>query len=85
MNTLAVATSGRKINFQASNELYNKANQVAEELNSSLSETIRRAIEEFVEKHQKEKIDQEIIEACKYFYETDKRIAEEWGTTEMDI
>ena len=82
MSTLAIATSGRKINFQASDELYKETKQTAKELNSSSSEIIRRAIEEFVEKHKKEKIEQEIVEACKHFYEKDKVTIKEWESTE---
>lgn len=65
--------------------LYKRADGVGNELGLNFSELLRRALEEFVNKVEKEKIDLEIADACKYYFETDQEIAEEWRNAEGKI
>ncbi len=78
MNTETVVTSWKKINFQTSPELYFRANIVAEELNFSLSETIRIALEEFLKRYEAEKIQKELEEGYKANEAYYLKMNEEW-------
>jgi metal-responsive CopG/Arc/MetJ family transcriptional regulator len=78
MNSSATATSGKKINFYASAELYNRTNQAAAELHSSLSEMIRKALEAYLERLATEKIEKELVEGYKANYAYDLKMNEEW-------
>jgi metal-responsive CopG/Arc/MetJ family transcriptional regulator len=64
--------------FLLSQKLYQRADEICEELGLNFSELLRKALEDFVGKIEKEKINKEIAEACKFYYEIDKAIAEDW-------
>ena len=72
-------------NIMIPKTLSNKADEISDKLGMNFSELLRKALEEFVSKVEKERINREIAEACKFYYETDKEIASEWRTAEGGI
>jgi metal-responsive CopG/Arc/MetJ family transcriptional regulator len=71
--------------FLLSKRLYQRADGIGEELGLNFSELLRKALEDFVSKIEKEKINKEIAEACKFYYEIDKEIAADWRSVEGEI
>jgi archaellum component FlaD/FlaE len=65
--------------------LNEKMNLWAEELNMTVTDLARKALGEFIEKLERNKIEREIADACKFYYRHDKQIAEEWKTAESRI
>ena len=65
--------------------LFERADEIGEELGLNFSELLRKALESFVNKVEKEKIDKEIAEACKFYYDIDKEMAAEWRSVEGKI
>jgi predicted adenine nucleotide alpha hydrolase (AANH) superfamily ATPase len=87
MNTETAVITGKRerVNFWAPSELIKRANRVAKAFNFSLSEVTRKALEEYIEKVEQERLEKEIGEACKYYYELDKEMAKEWESAEARI
>ena len=85
MQTQTISQKKEKVNFLFPYELNRKATAIARELGFSYSDLVRQALAEFLERIERNKIDREIEDACKYFYETDKKIAEEWRFAETSI
>ncbi|MFZ1978676.1 MAG: hypothetical protein WAV76_12035 [Bacteroidota bacterium] len=75
----------KRVNFWASTDLINRANEAAKTLNNSLSEFTREALEERVKRIEREKIDAEVALACTKFYDLDNRTVKEWAQFETVI
>ena len=71
--------------FLLPQSLYQRANEISGELGLNFSELLRKALEKFVSQIEKERIDKEIANACKFFYETDKEMASDWRSAEGKI
>ena len=71
--------------FQLPKPLFDKAEAICIELDLNFSELLRKALENFVNNLETERINKEIADACKYYYEIDKDIASEWRSTEGKI
>jgi metal-responsive CopG/Arc/MetJ family transcriptional regulator len=71
--------------FSLSKNLSNKADKIGSELGLNFSDLIRTALEDFVGKVEKEKIDKEIAEACAYYFDIDQEIASDWKNAEGNI
>ena len=71
--------------FLLSQKLYQRADDIGEELGLNFSELLRKALEDFVGKIEKEKINKEIAEACKFYFQIDKDIAKDWRSIEGEI
>jgi predicted transcriptional regulator len=82
MNTLAGNGKKEKVNFFFPSELNRRASKLATELGFSYSELVRQALAEFLERIERERINREITEAAKFFYGTEKRLADEWRSSE---
>ena len=65
--------------------LYDRADGIGEKLGLNFSELLRKALESFVSQIEKERIDKEIADACKFYYEIDQEIASEWRSAEGKI
>jgi predicted DNA-binding protein len=85
METSAYSGKKEKVNFLFPSELNNKANAVAKELGFTYSDFVRQAVADFIERIERNKIDREIEEACKQFYDMDKQLAEEWRVAESRV
>jgi hypothetical protein len=71
--------------FLLSQRLYQRADGIGEELGLNFSELLRKALEDFVCKIEKEKINKEIAEACKFYFDIDKETAANWRSIEGEI
>ena len=71
--------------FLLSQNLYKRADEIGDELGLNFSELLRKALEDFVNKIEKEKINKEIAEACKFYLDIDKEIAADWRSAEGEI
>jgi hypothetical protein len=85
MENLIMSGRKEKVNFLFPSELNRKAIAVAKELGFSYSDLVRRALADWIERIEREKIDREIGEACREFYEIDKQLAEEWRIAESKV
>jgi hypothetical protein len=85
MNTIVISGKKEKVNFLIPSELNKKAIAAAESLGFSYSDFVRQALAELVERIEREKIDREIEEACAFYFESDKKLAEEWRSAELRI
>lgn len=85
MNNQTILQKKEKVNFVFPSELNRKASETAKELGFSYSDLVRRALSEFLDRIERDKINREIIEASKYFCETEKSVADEWRITETSI
>jgi len=74
----------RKI-FYLSTELENKINKKLKESGITFSQLIRELLVEWVNKKEQERIDVEIMEACEFYNDVDKKIAEEWRFAESKV
>ncbi len=74
-----------KKNFILSYELANKAVETGKILGMNFSQVVRTALEEFVKKSQEERLEKEMIEACKFYNSIDSKIAKDWQKTEGQI
>lgn len=75
----------RKKNFFLSTELDDKIGLFIKETGLNYSQLLRDLLAEWVGKREKEKIDNEIMEACKFYKDIDKKIAEEWRSVESEV
>lgn len=85
METQATSGKKEKVNFLFPTELNKRANSIAKELGFTYSDLVRQALAEFIDKIDRKKIDSEIAEACAYFYDKEKKLAQEWRATETRI
>ena len=85
MSTLQRNTKKEKVNFFFPSELNRRASKAATDLGFSYSELVRQALAEFLERIERERINREISEAAKFFYDTEKRLADEWRSSETRI
>ncbi len=49
------------------------------------SQVVRTALEEFIKKVEKEKLEKEMIEACKFYFSVDREISYEWRKSERKL
>jgi len=85
-NLITFSKQKERVNFIFPSDLNRKANSVVKELGfSSYSDLVRQALTEFLERVERKKIDREIIEASKHFFEIENKTADEWRGTETDI
>jgi metal-responsive CopG/Arc/MetJ family transcriptional regulator len=80
-----IATPNVKKYFLLPRNLYQRADEISSELGLNFSELLRKALENFVSQIEKERVDKEIANACKFFYEIDKEIASDWRPAEGKI
>ena len=71
--------------FYISTELKNKINKKLKESGITFSQIIHDLLVEWVNKKEQERIDREIMEACEFYYDVDKKIAEEWLFAESNV
>jgi predicted transcriptional regulator len=60
MNGVAVSGKKERLHFLLSPELAKRTEQTANALDSSVSELLRRALEDFIERHEQERIEEEL-------------------------
>ena len=85
MNTVPPNSKKEKVNFFFPSELNRRASKVATDLGFSYSELVRQALAEFLERIERERINREITEAAKFFYDVEKRLADEWRSAETRL
>jgi hypothetical protein len=74
-----------RLNLNLSAELNDKLNSWAEQLQITLSELSRKALNEYVEKLERDKREQELAEACKNYRQFNKKFSSEWAKFETRI
>ncbi|HEX2867770.1 MAG TPA: type II toxin-antitoxin system CcdA family antitoxin [Ignavibacteriales bacterium] len=79
------ATENLRKNFLLPADMVEKAESMARELNINLSQMVRAALDEYMKKIEEKKTEQEVIEACQFYYELDKQTAREWKSAEAKI
>jgi|WetSurMetagenome_2_1015567.scaffolds.fasta_scaffold139147_2 hypothetical protein len=72
-------------NFYLSFDLAERTEKLAADTGSNLSEIVRHALEEYIERREREFTEREIREACLFYYENDKELAEMWSSTEPKL
>ncbi len=83
-NEVGGETMQRK-NFYLSSDLADRAETMAKSVGSNLSELIRKALEEYIVRIEREKVEKEIKEACEFYFEEDKEIAKRWSPLEPKV
>ena len=82
MNTLTISGKKERVNFLVPQDLVKRAEKIAKDYNSSLSEIFRKSLESLIDQHERSKIENEIEEACKLYYDADKQLAADWEVAE---
>jgi metal-responsive CopG/Arc/MetJ family transcriptional regulator len=72
-------------NFYLSLDLAERTERLAKEIGSNLSELVRHALEEYIERVEREMIEREIRGACEFYYNEDKKLADAWYAAEPGI
>lgn len=85
MNTLTLSGKKEKVNFFFPSDLNRRASEAATQLGFSYSELVRQALAEFLDRVERERINREITEAAKFFYDTEKLLADEWRGAETRL
>jgi hypothetical protein len=85
MDNLTYSGKKEKINFLVPQEYVARANQLAKEFDSSLSDLLRRALLNLIEDLERKKIEREVEIACKNYYEFNKQFSKEWANFETRI
>ena len=75
----------RKKNFFLTADLDDRVKIHIKESGLNLSQLIRDLLSRWVEEREKEKIDNEIIKACDFYYDMDKKMAAEWRSAEAEV
>ena len=68
----------KRINFTISQSLNVKAEKIARDMNVSISNLLRRALEKYIAENEQEKIDLELSEGYKANYEYYSNSQKEW-------
>jgi metal-responsive CopG/Arc/MetJ family transcriptional regulator len=69
-------------NFYLTEELLERAEALAKRLQSDFSQILRQALQEFVEKKEREDLEKEVARACENYREFNKKLSKEWGLFE---
>lgn len=80
-----VMKKGCRINYTIPLEVYQKAATLARELNLSLNDFAREALQDAIEALEQERLEREIEEGCRANYNYFKQEAEAWGKAECDL
>lgn len=84
MNTIAVRGMKRK-NFLIPEELNTQAEETARNLGLDLSELIRIAIRDFVQRVERERREKELAAACEEYYDFNRSFSQEWAKFETRV
>lgn len=82
MDTVGYPGKQERVNFWIPKELNKKVKWATKEFDFSRSDLFRQALHDFLERLEREKINQEIKTACEFYYKKDQRMAEEWRAGE---
>lgn len=75
----------RKKNFYLSADLDDKISSHIEEKGINFSQLIRDLLSEWVKQKEQKKIEKEIIDACEFYYDVDRDLADEWRSVEAEV
>ncbi len=75
----------RRKYFNISEALDIEANKILKDSGINFSELVRRALKLYIKNNEQERINREVAEACQFYYDIDKEIAEEWRETEGKV
>jgi metal-responsive CopG/Arc/MetJ family transcriptional regulator len=85
MDAMTAVRSNTRLNMSVTKQLAQLLELWAERQKVSRSEIGRIALQEYLEKLEREKREQEIIDACTYYRELDLQLAQEWEAAETRI
>lgn len=77
--------SQRKKNFFLSSDLDNKINDEIKATGITFSQLIRDLLADWVKKREEERIENQIMDACEFYYDVDKKLAEDWRSAESEL
>lgn len=77
--------SQRKKNFFLSADLDNKINDEIKATGITFSQLIRDLLADWVKKREEERIENQIMDACEFYYDVDKKLAEDWRSAESEV
>jgi hypothetical protein len=80
-----VANQKSRLNLNVTAELSEKLNSWADTLQLTLSEMMRKALSEYIEKLERNKREQQLAEACKNYRQFNKKFSSEWAKFETRI
>lgn len=65
-------------------ELSKKVDEVKAELGLNFTEMTKLALTEFIKTKEKERLESEMIDACKFYYNIDKTVASDWSEADAE-
>ncbi len=65
-------------------QLSQKVDEIREELGLNFTDMTKLALTEFIKITEREHLEKEMIEACKFYYNLDKEIASDWSEAEAE-
>ena len=66
-------------------DIKREANDWAKSVHSSLSKLVAMLLRDYLQKLERERIEKEIIEACKSYYGIEEKIVEDWKFADSKI
>ncbi|MGB2870086.1 MAG: hypothetical protein WBD36_16685 [Bacteroidota bacterium] len=86
MNTLSVSNKKTsRLNLVVAEDLVKNLNSWANKLNVTLTDLSRKALYDFVEKLERDSLEQELREACRNYRDFNKQFSPEWARFETRI
>jgi len=79
------SNSQRKRNFFLSADLDNKINDELKATGISFSQLVRDLLADWVKKREKLKVEYQIMDACEFYYDVDKKNAGDWRSAESEV
>ena len=77
--------SQRKKNFFLSADLDKKINDELKATGITFSQLVRDLLADWVKKREKVKVEYQIMDACEFYYDADKKNAEDWRSAESEV
>jgi hypothetical protein len=66
-------------------QLSQKIDEIKERLGLNFTEVTKIALTEFINMTEKERLEKEMIEACKFYFAMDKEMASDWKEAETEV
>ncbi len=85
MNTFVEDKAQERVNFWIPKALSKRVKWAEKEFDFSRSDLFRQAIIEFIAKLEKDAVDREVEETCKFYRSKDQQLAKEWRAAEGPI
>ena len=84
MPTVQEQNKKERLSFFVNSELSNKVNRISKQTNLPVSETVRKALQNFIDQVEKEKIETELEDGYKANYDYYLKTQEEWKNADKE-